>query len=146
MDLQKRKVKIKTINGIQYMYLGGKNLFYFDDKIPEIDVELVLMNMGLCLKDRFGANNYAREIEKFSKNTGLAMDTSTTFAVTSYHSKDEFIHENFSPTDTIIIRNREIFSKAYRLIFSDTAQIGNRDRRNTKSTCTENENSKKHQC
>ncbi|MDR1701053.1 MAG: hypothetical protein LBR68_07655 [Lachnoclostridium sp.] len=103
---------------VSHLYYGGKELIYFDDNIPEIDIESLIMNMGLYLKDTFGANNYGRELRKFSQNTGLAMDSCNTFAVSVYHDENDFIHENFSPNDIVYInRNGEKFSKGYTISF-----------------------------
>jgi len=134
-DIQAAEVVIKALRTIfpesddsckdaSHMFFGGKNLFYFDDNMPEINIESLIMNMGLFLKDTYGANNYGREITKFAQSTGLALDSNTTLAVSVYYNEEDFINENFSPFDiTYINRNGDFSSKAYKLSFDNNVGI-----------------------
>jgi len=49
-------------------------LKYFDESIPEIDIELLIRNMTICLRDRHGDTNYKRSIRKFAEMNGLRLN------------------------------------------------------------------------
>ena len=126
----------KNCKDVVHIYLGSnKGLIYFDNKavtIPTINIESLIMNMGLYLKDTYGANNYGREMAKFAITTGLAMETSTTLAVSVYHNEEDWYRENFSPLAiSYIIRNGENFSKGYKLVFADNLSAINTNRNNS---------------
>jgi hypothetical protein len=63
------------------MYYGGKELLYSDDTVPEINVESLFRNLTNCLEDRHGITNIRRHTEKFSKETGLALNNKGKFDV-----------------------------------------------------------------
>ena len=115
---------------VSRMFFGGKNLFYYDETLPKISIESLVMNMELYLKDTYGANNYGREMQKFATTTRVALESSTSLAVYTYSNKDDYIHdcihdntlEKISPfvISGDINRNGENFSKLYKIIFDGT--------------------------
>lgn len=64
----------KKCNDVLMVYNGGNKVLYFDDTIPEINVDMLFMNMSLYLRNRYGATNYKRKIAEFSKTTGVALN------------------------------------------------------------------------
>lgn len=56
------------------LYKGGNKVLYFDDAMPEINADLLFMNMSLYLKDRYGDTNYKRNIVEFSRQTGIRLN------------------------------------------------------------------------
>ena len=55
------------------MYYGGKNLMYYDDNIPTINIETVFRNLTENMIDKYGKNHYKDKLVKFSKETGIAL-------------------------------------------------------------------------
>lgn len=64
----------KTDIDISKMYYGGKELLYFDDSIPVIDMESALLHMTYYLKDKRGDTHYKRELKKFAKKHGIRLN------------------------------------------------------------------------
>lgn len=64
----------KTDSDISKMYYGGKELLYFDDSIPTIDMESALISMTCYLKNRRGDTHYKRELQKFAKKHGIRLN------------------------------------------------------------------------
>lgn len=58
---------------IAQFYFGGKRLLYFDDNAHTINVELLIRNMCLCLRDRYGEKHYKSKVYRFSEITGLSL-------------------------------------------------------------------------
>ncbi len=56
------------------LYKGGNKLLYFDNTIPNIEIDSLFMNMSLYLRDKYGNTNYKRKIVEFSKMTGISLD------------------------------------------------------------------------
>ena len=56
------------------MYYGGKELIYYDDTKPTLDIESVIRNTINYLEDRYGANHYKRHVDKLSRETGIALN------------------------------------------------------------------------
>ena len=55
------------------MYYGGKSLMYYDDTVPTINIEAVFRNWTEYIKEKYGQNHYKSKIDKFSKETGIAL-------------------------------------------------------------------------
>lgn len=112
---------------IAQFYFGGKQLLYFDDDAHTINVELLIRNMCLYLRDRYGDKNYRRNIYQFSHRTGLALNEKKYLDVSVIESSDaeELAHidETLSPNSIIYII--DIGDKSSSLII---------DRSNTSST------------
>ena len=56
------------------LYFGGNEVLYYDETMPTINADIVLMNMCLYLKNRYGATNYKRKIVSFAEDTGIVLD------------------------------------------------------------------------
>ncbi len=67
---------------ISKMYFGGKELIYYDKKVPLINVESVFRNLSYYLKDTYHAKHYKEKIKKFSKETGISLNRKGFFDVT----------------------------------------------------------------
>ena len=58
---------------VSKLYFGGKGLLYYDDNLPEINIESVFRNYTYCMRKRYKDNHYKEHIAKFSKATGIAL-------------------------------------------------------------------------
>ena len=58
---------------VSKLYFGGKELLYYDDKLPEINIESVFRNYTYCMKKRHKDNHYKKHIARFSQETGIAL-------------------------------------------------------------------------
>ncbi len=58
---------------VSKLYFGGKKVIYFDDKLPEINIEAVFRNYTYCMKNRYKPNHYKDHIARFAKETGIAL-------------------------------------------------------------------------
>lgn len=59
---------------VSRMFYGGKGLLYFDDSIPQVNLESVIRNMSICLKEKYGDTHYKRKIAEFAKENGVALN------------------------------------------------------------------------
>ena len=69
---------------VSKMYYGGKSVLHLydkDDGIPKINIESLFRNLTNCLEDRHGVTNLRRHTEKFSRETGLALNRKGKFDV-----------------------------------------------------------------
>ena len=57
----------RSCNDISKIYFGGKKLHYFDQSLPTINTEALLMNMTYYLKSKYGITHYKKYIEEFAK-------------------------------------------------------------------------------
>lgn len=57
---------------VSKLYFGGKEMLYYDDKLPEINIESIFRNYTYCMRKRCN-NHYKEKIAKFSKETGIAL-------------------------------------------------------------------------
>ena len=64
------------------MYYGGKNLMYYDDTLPTINIEAVFRNLTENMRDKYGENHYKDKLTKFSKETGIALNKKRLLDVT----------------------------------------------------------------
>ena len=67
---------------VSKMYFGGKELIYYDDKIPTTNVESVFRNLSYYFKDTYHDKHYKEKIKKFSKETGVELNKNGFFDVT----------------------------------------------------------------
>ena len=74
------------------MYYGGRGWLYFDDAIPEINIESLFRNLTIYLEDRHGATNIRRHTEKFSRETGLAITKKGKFDVSIVYDISDISH------------------------------------------------------
>lgn len=64
------------------MYYGGKELLYYDDRIPEINIEEVFRGLTYYLKEEYKANHYKERIAGFSRETGIGLNKNGLLDVT----------------------------------------------------------------
>lgn len=120
---------------ISQFYFGGKRLLYFDNEARTINVELLIRNMCLYLKDRYGDKNYRRNIYQFSHRTGLVLNEKKYLDVSVIESSDAeklaHIDETLSPNSIIYII--DIGDKSSSLII-DRSNISSTDHLTTQIT------------
>ncbi|MHB8063021.1 MAG: DEAD/DEAH box helicase family protein [Ruminiclostridium sp.] len=94
---------------VSSMYLGGKGLLYFDDSLPEIDIEALFRNMSFYLKEKYGVTHYKSKIEKFSKATGIALTNKKLLDISIEDDFTEVVGRNSSgknmPKSTVVLTN-----------------------------------------
>lgn len=140
---------------ISKMYFGGMNLLYYDDQMPEINIESVFRNLACDMRRKYKQNHYKDYIARFAKKTGIALNKNGFLDVMS----SDYLPETDNPTEdsgapqfikigknspsviiyeknTNIIGNGEIFPKYYIVNF----EKGTR----TSSVKTPDEKSKNH--
>ena len=59
---------------VSKLYFGGKELLYYDDTVPQINIESIFRNYTYFMKKRYKDNHYKEHIAKFSKETGIALN------------------------------------------------------------------------
>jgi hypothetical protein len=59
---------------VAHFYYGGKNLFYFNKNTPKINIEVLIRNMTIYLKHKYGITHYKRKLVEFAKTTGLGLN------------------------------------------------------------------------
>lgn len=59
---------------VSKLYFGGKEVLYYDDQIPEINIESVFRNFTYYMKEKYKPNHYKDRIARFSKETGIALN------------------------------------------------------------------------
>ncbi len=64
----------RTDSDISKMYYGGKELLYFDQSLPTIDMESAIRNMTYYLMDKDGATHYKRTIRRFARKHGIRLN------------------------------------------------------------------------
>jgi len=88
-------------------YYGGKKLMYFNHEIPTINIELLIRNMCLYLKDRYGVTNYHRKIRSFSERTRLSLNSKGYLDVSIQRYRrvrnESLVDDNISPNSIIYI-------------------------------------------
>lgn len=113
---------------VSKIYFGGKELLYFDDKMPQTNIEAVFRNLTYCMKERYKSNHYKENISKFSKKTGIRLNNSGLLDITISEDPTEVhgvrqLYENGKSSPTTIIfeknlynikANGEIFPKYYK--------------------------------
>jgi hypothetical protein len=67
---------------VSKLYFGGKELLYYDDKLPQTNIEAVFRNLTYCMKERYKSNHYKENISKFSKKTGIRLNNSGLLDIT----------------------------------------------------------------
>lgn len=58
---------------VSKLYFGGKGLLYYDEDLPEVNIESIFRNYTYCMRKRYKDNHYKEHIAKFSKETGIAL-------------------------------------------------------------------------
>lgn len=57
------------------MYYGGKRELYYNPCVPTVNLESLSRNAAIFLKDK-DASNFKRQIAKFSRDNGVALNGS----------------------------------------------------------------------
>jgi len=58
---------------VVHVYYGGKQLIDFNESIPTINIDLLIKNMTIYLKDRYGATNYKRHLLNFARTHNISL-------------------------------------------------------------------------
>lgn len=61
----------KSCKDVSRLFYGGKHLLYFDDTVPEINIQSLTVGMCRYLQDRYGKANYKRKITEFNNRNGI---------------------------------------------------------------------------
>ena len=93
---------------VSKLYFGGKELLYYDDKLPQTNIEAVFRNLTYCMKERYKSNHYKENISKFSKKTGIRLNNSGLPDITISEDPTEVhgvrqLYENGKNSPTTII-------------------------------------------
>lgn len=80
---------------VSKLYFGGKELLYYDDNLPEVNIESIFRNYTYCMRKRYKDNHYKEHIAKFSKETGIALTKKGLLDITSA----DHLRETDDPTE-----------------------------------------------
>lgn len=86
------------IKDVSKMYFGGKDLTYYDDTIPTINVGAVFSGLTYFFQDTTG-NHYKDKLSKFSRETGIALNKNGLLDVTMTDDPTEAIGATPSTQD-----------------------------------------------
>lgn len=121
-------------NDVSKMYFGGKELIYYDETVPMIDIDTIFRNLHHCIKRNYGEKHYKEKIQRFSKKTGISLTKKGVLNVSRSDEPDEparlteglgatsDIKNGGNSPDTIIMSNRKAcgeISPFYIIKFSD---------------------------
>ena len=59
---------------VSKLYFGGKELIYYDDTVPQINIESIFRNYTYSMKRKHKDNHYKEHIKWFSKRTWIALN------------------------------------------------------------------------
>ncbi|WP_161846192.1 hypothetical protein [Pseudoflavonifractor sp. 524-17] len=79
-------------NDVSKMYFGGKELIYFDETIPMIDIDTIFRNLHHCIKKKYGERHYKEKLQRFSKKTGISLTKKGFLDVSKSDEPDEPAH------------------------------------------------------
>lgn len=139
---------------VSKLYFGGKELIYYDDTVPRINIESIFRNYTYSMKKRYRDNHYKEHIKGFSKKTGIALNGKGLLDVTITDHLPEtddptedagasqYI-ENGKNSPTAIIYDQD-YIKANGEIFPDKYYVINFNGTRNSSVKTPGENSKNH--
>ena len=124
---------------ISKMYFGGQEVIYFNEDIPEINVEVIFRNLTHFTKDKHKANHYKQKLAKFSQETGIALnpkgflDVTVSDVPTELHgatsskpngkNSPNAIIYNLNKTN-IIVDGENFPKKYYHINFDNTSKSG----------------------
>lgn len=80
---------------VSKMYFGGKELVYYDDRLPTTNIESIIRNYTCYTKTKYKDNHYKEHIRKFSTKTGIALTKNGLLDVTS----SDYLPETDNPTE-----------------------------------------------
>lgn len=64
----------RMYSGVIDLRFGGFQVLHLDMGMPTINLDMVLMNLMLYLKNRYGQTNYKRKMIEFADKTGILLD------------------------------------------------------------------------
>lgn len=90
---------------ISKMYFGGKELIYYDDSTPMIDIDTLFRSFHHCVKKNYGEKHYKEKIQRFSKKTGISLTRKGLLDVSKSDEPDEPTHLTKGSGATSTIKN-----------------------------------------
>ena len=84
----------KTCKDISKMYYGGKKLLKFDSSIPEINIELLIRNMTIYLRNKYGDTHYKEHLKKFAQSNGIALNNKGMLDISIVEDNSELLFTN----------------------------------------------------
>ncbi len=103
---------------ISKMYFGGKELIYYDETTPMIDLDTLFRKFHHCVRKNYGEKHYKEKIRRFSNKTGIALTKKGLLDASKSDEPDEPAHltegsgvscvikNGGNPPSTIIMSNR----------------------------------------
>ena len=83
---------------VSKLYLGGKELLYFDETIQNINIETLFRNYSYCVKQKYGVKHFKEKLKRFSRDTGIALNHKGYLDITSVDESDELVSQ-IHPTE-----------------------------------------------
>jgi len=124
----------ENCRSVVQMYFGGKKLFYISEflsisgSIPKMNLESLIRNMTLYLRDKYGYTNYKRKIAEFTKSNGIQLNekglpdiqvVDITDEIAEYDGKN-LINKNLPKSSIILTDNsRNLLNKSYLINLED---------------------------
>lgn len=90
---------------VSKMYFGGKELIYYDETIPVIDIDTVFRNLHHCIKTKYGERHYKEKIRRFSKKTGISLTKKGFLDVSKSDEPDKPAHLTEGSGASSLIKN-----------------------------------------
>lgn len=105
---------------VSMMYFGGKKLLDADNRMPTVNIESLIRNMSIYLRDEYGDTNYKRKIKKFAEDTGVALNEKglLDIAVLDDDEVSDEINKNSPNQITIKAFGENLLNRHYRINFS----------------------------
>lgn len=112
----------RSDHDISKMYYGGKELLYFDDSLPRVNIESIIRNMSCYLKDKYGSTHYKRYIKQFANKNGIRLNKKGLLDISVTNNSTENMSTldlgKNSPNAIIIYKdNGDILPKSYYQIY-----------------------------
>ena len=83
---------------VSKLYLGGKELLYFDETIPNINIDHLFRSYTTHVRLKCGTKHFKEKLQRFSKKTGIALNDKGYLDVTLIDQSDEFVSQ-IHPTE-----------------------------------------------
>lgn len=80
---------------VSKLYFGGKEILYYDNKLPDTNIESIFRNYTYCTKMKYKDNHYKDHIKRFAKETGIALTKKGLLDVTV----SDYLPETDNPTE-----------------------------------------------
>ena len=85
---------------VSKMYFGGKQLIYYDESMPKINLERIVRSYTAYIKQVKGDKHYKEHIRRFSKKTGIGLTEKGYLNVSLVEDADEFDRQ-IHPTEAV---------------------------------------------